>query len=177
MAREGNNEISVCTDNTLDPQIIPVTSDFNKNNGLHNPAFLLKMKDIYFSPEAYGMHCLHVSTPYVTRTKASTKVETRDRERREEGQEGERNAHSEERRGRDTVYTNKETIEVAGGRAQNYTKTFEIRAPHLCGLASDDPYLYNVSLTMSDEKGALTDQAETKTGYRFYQATSGNGFT
>ena len=174
VAREGNNEISVCTDNTLDPQMIPVTSDFNKNNGLHNPAFLLKMKDIYFSPEAYGMYRLHVSTPYVTRTKASTKVETRIVNAGKKARKVNVTLTLKNAAGA-TVYTNKETVEVAGGGAQDYTKTFEIRAPHLWdGL--DDPYLYNVSLTMSDEKGALTDQAETKTGYRFYQATSGNGF-
>ena len=45
----GTNTIDVMCDNHEDVNLIPVASDFNKNNGLHNPAYFLQMNSVYFS--------------------------------------------------------------------------------------------------------------------------------
>lgn len=50
LVRKGENRIEVTCDNHEDVNLIPVSSDFNKNGGLHNPVWLLKMSPIYFSP-------------------------------------------------------------------------------------------------------------------------------
>ena len=54
--KEGDNIISVTCNNHGDRNLIPVSSDFNKNNGLHNPVHLLQYNDLYFAPDTKGMH-------------------------------------------------------------------------------------------------------------------------
>ena len=54
--KKGVNTLEVTCDNREDLNMIPVTSDFNKNGGLHYPVWLMEMEDVYLSPEAYGMY-------------------------------------------------------------------------------------------------------------------------
>ena len=46
--QKGVNRLEVVCDNSEDVEMIPVSSDFNKNGGLHNPVWLLVMDDVYF---------------------------------------------------------------------------------------------------------------------------------
>ena len=56
-----SGQVEVVCDNTEDLELIPVSSDFNKNGGLHNPVRLLVYGDLFFSPEEYGPYRLHVA--------------------------------------------------------------------------------------------------------------------
>ena len=67
--KEGR-ELEVFCDNFLDLDRIPLTSDFNKNGGLHYPVWLLKCPAVHFSPEAYGYYRMHVSQNEVSDEKA-----------------------------------------------------------------------------------------------------------
>ena len=42
LLQAGENQVEVVCDNQMDVEMIPVHSDFNKNNGLHNPVSLLE---------------------------------------------------------------------------------------------------------------------------------------
>lgn len=53
--REGRNEIEVRTDNTMDLTMPPVSSDFNKNNGLHDRVYLLCSGPIYINTSTMGI--------------------------------------------------------------------------------------------------------------------------
>lgn len=75
--RKGVNRLEVVCDNTEDVEMAPVTSDFNKNGGLHNPVWLLVMDDIYFSPEDFGQYRLRCETPEVSRKKVVTNVKAK----------------------------------------------------------------------------------------------------
>lgn len=46
LLKAGENEILIACDNHEDTELIPVSSDFNKNGGLHNPVYLLEMNNI-----------------------------------------------------------------------------------------------------------------------------------
>ena len=47
----GTNRLEVICNNSEDINMAPVSSDFNKNGGLHGRVWLLDMDDVYFSPE------------------------------------------------------------------------------------------------------------------------------
>ena len=69
-------QVEVVCDNTEDIEMIPVSSDFNKNGGLHNPVRLLVYDDVFFSPEEFGPYRLHVVQQEVTDNKVVAEVRT-----------------------------------------------------------------------------------------------------
>ncbi len=172
--KAGENTVEVMCDNHEDVNLIPVSSDFNKNNGLHNPAYFLQMNSVYFSPESHGMYRMHVTTPEVSAQTATTNVEACI------VNAGNSKAHlSVTTRIRDakgrTVYVYTEKTALEANEAKNYVHSFKLKKPHLWnGL--DDPYLYTAEMTVSNANGKKTDKASTKIGYRFYEMTRDKGF-
>lgn len=174
--REGDNTVTVVCDNHEDVSLIPVSSDFNKNGGLHNPVFLQRMSNVFFSPEHTGLYRLHVATPRVT-DEAATACLRADV------------ANTTGRRQRIAVCFR---LQDAGGRtvyerSRHYdlrphqtapltvTDSCVIARPHLWqGLA--DPYRYNAVITLSDSKGRTLDRVSAKIGFRYFKATPDSGF-
>lgn len=175
--RPGRNTVVVTCDNHEDVNLIPVNSDFNKNGGLHNPVYLLRMSNVYFSPERMGLYRLHVSTPRVTdeRAVACMRADV---------------VNTSGRRQRITVSYLLQDAE--GHKVCERTRSYSILPrhalrplavmdscvvdhPHLWqGLT--DPYRYRVVMTLRDEKGTLLDRVSTRIGFRYYQATADRGF-
>ena len=169
----GDNEIEVETNNHEDITLAPVTSDFNKNNGLHNPVFLLQMNEAYLSPEKFGLYRLHVSTPSVTAAQAQTVVETH-----VVNTSGNRSLRLDiilKDKAGNSVYLGKETLRLRAGQEQTVSHTFSVDNPHLWNGLSD-PYLYTVQLRLSTLGGRLLDEAETAIGYRFFRMDKDKGF-
>ena len=75
--KRGNNTVEVVCDNSVDLNMVPVSSDFNKNGGLHYPVWMLEMDEVYLSPEAYGLYRMHCLTPEVSRNRVETRMRTR----------------------------------------------------------------------------------------------------
>lgn len=174
LVREGKNEVSVVCDNHEDVDLIPVSSDFNKNGGLHNPAFLLKMNPVYLSPEAFGLYRLHVSTPAVSREKASARVETQVINSSGKKQKLQIKAILRDKTGR-TVAEQGQSLILPAGTERTVALQLNLDRPHLWdGL--DDPYLYTVDAVVLNSKGKEQDKASTKVGFRFYEMTRNNGF-
>lgn len=172
---EGENTITVTCDNHEDVNLIPVNSDFNKNGGLHNPVFLLKMSPLYFSPEQTGLYRLHVSTSKVNEEQATTVMTA---------QLGNNTGHRSkvtvvfslvDAEG-DQVYSHAVPYQVAtGSKLLTVSDQFTVSHPHLWNGVKD-PYLYKAVITLKDKKGTVLDEVRTKIGYRFYQVTADRGF-
>lgn len=174
LVHEGKNDINVVCDNHEDVELIPVSSDFNKNGGLHNPAFLLKMNPVYLSPEAFGLYRLHVSTPEVSREKASARVETQVVNSSGKKQKLQVKAILRDKTGR-TVAEQGQSLVLPTGTERTVALQLNLDRPHLWdGL--DDPYLYTVDAVVLNSKGKKQDKASTKVGFRFYEMTRDNGF-
>ena len=174
LVASGTNEIAITTDNHEDPDLIPVSSDFNKNNGLHNPVHLLRMAPVYFSPEAYGMYRLHVSTPFVSDSSAQIRVETRVVNAAGHAVQATLRVVMTDAKGQ-PVYSHEEPVSLERDGSIDYRTAFSIARPHLW-QGTRDPYLYNVDLTLTDSQGRPFDQARTRTGLRYYQLTYSKGF-
>lgn len=172
-ARKGVNRIEVTCSNKEDLAMIPVTSDFNKNGGLHNPVWLLDMDDIYFSPEEYGMYRLRCETPVVTRRNVETKVATRI------VNSGDKDAdilvrvqllESDGRLG----YQADRTVNVKAFSDYEFTHDFLLSGLRLWE-GVDDPYMYTLRIEMFKGR-RMMDIVETKIGYRTFTMDPDLGF-
>lgn len=165
--KEGR-ELEVFCDNFLDLDRIPLTSDFNKNGGLHYPVWLLECPAVHFSPEAYGYYRMHVSQKEVSDEKACGEAKTQIRNYSAQDQEVTVRWSLKDAEGVEVLAHN-ETVTLAGGAAQDVVWDYVLENPHLWnGL--EDPYLYTLTV------GAGEDRAETEVGFRYFSIDREKGF-
>lgn len=170
----GKNGVEVTCDNHEDVELIPVHSDFNKNGGLHNPVYLLEMNDIYFSPVTNGLYRLHVATPTVSEKVATTMATTDIVNSTKRVQSVSVALSLKDERGR-ICYHAEEKVAIEGGKTARYNKSFGLKNPHLWN-GKEDPYLYTVTIAITNSRGQKLDEVETKVGYRFYRMDAEKGF-
>ena len=155
---KGDNEVEVVCDNTEDLELIPVSSDFNKNGGLHNPVWLyVPSGDVYFDPVEFGPYRLHVMQEKVSDAAASVVVKA--------AVHGTADVNLKVRDASGKMVYKHTQKEVSGA----YEHAFTLENPHLWnGL--EDPYLYMVELSSGDDK------VMTEVGFRYYSIDREKGF-
>ena len=165
--KEGR-ELEVFCDNFLDLDRIPLTSDFNKNGGLHYPVWLLECPAVHFSPEAYGYYRMHVSQTEVNDEKACGEAKAQIRNYSAQDQEVTVRWSLKDAEGVEVLAHN-ETVTLAGGSAQDVVWDYALENPHLWnGL--EDPYLYTLTVSTGE------DRAETEGGFRYFSSDREKGF-
>lgn len=161
-------EVEVYCENTLNLDRIPLSADFNKNGGIHYPAWLLECPAVHLSPEAYGYYRMHVSQKEVSDEKAvgEAKVQIKNSSAEEQAVSIKwslRDAAGVE------VLAHNETTTLAGGAAQDIVWDFTLDNPHLWnGL--EDPYLYTLTVSVGE------DYAKTEVGFRYFSMDREKGF-
>ena len=164
-----SGQVEVICDNTEDIELIPVSSDFNKNGGLHNPVRLLVYDDVFFSPEgAYGPYRLHVVQKEVADDKAVAEIRAQIR-----------NAGRavqcpvavviKDASGK-VVAEDVSQVSMESGAVQEFAKTLTLDNPHLWN-GTIDPYLYTVELSVGK------DVACTEVGFRYFSVDREKGFS
>ena len=165
--KEGR-ELEVFCDNFLDLDRIPLTSDFNKNGGLHYPVWLLECPAVHFSPEAYGYYRMHVSQTEVSDERAAGQAKAQLRNYSDQEQEVSVCWSLKDAAGAEVLAHN-ETITLAGESAQDVVWDYALENPHLWnGL--EDPYLYTLTVSAGE------DRAETEVGFRYFSIDREKGF-
>ena len=156
---KGENTVEVVCNNTEDINLIPVSSDFNKNGGLHNPAWLyIPVGDVYFDPIEFGPYRLHVTQENVSESSADVTVEAT--------LHGMADVTLKVRDASGKIvykYTK-------NGVTEDYWHSFTLENPHLWN-GKEDPYLYTVELSAGD------DNAMTEVGFRYYSIDREKGFS
>ena len=153
------NVLEVVCDNTMDLEMIPISSDFNKNGGLHNPVWLLQFKGGHFSPSAYGPYRMHVSQLSVSDDEAVAEARVN-----VIGGKGTVRWKLLDANGTRVLESESET-----GDDGESVWSFRLPEPHLWN-GTADPYLYRVT---ADIDG---DHAETEVGFRYFRMDRDNGF-
>ena len=171
--KKGVNTVEVVCDNSEDLNLIPVSSDFNKNGGLHNPVWLLEMDDIFLSPEAYGMYRLHCEAPVVTKRKVETRVRTRLVNSSSKGADIKVRVQLVEADGTLGYQADRE-VHVPALSEYDYEHDFLASGIHLWN-GKKDPYLYTVRVELFKGKRML-DIAESQFGYRSFEMDPEKGF-
>ena len=155
----GENTVEVVCDNTEDIDMIPVSSDFNKNGGLHNPAWLyVPAGDVYFDPAEFGPYRLHVTQENVSESSADVTVKA--------SVHGKADVTLKVRNAAGKVVYKHTKNDVSGA----YEHAFTLENPHLWN-GVEDPYLYTVELSAGD------DDAMTEVGFRYYSIDREKGFS
>lgn len=171
--KKGVNTLEVTCDNSEDLNMIPVSSDFNKNGGLHYPVWLMEMEDVYLSPEAYGMYRLHCETPEVSKRKVVTKVKTRLVNSTTKSADVLVRIQLVEKDGTLGYQADRE-IRLSPKSEMDFEHDFEATGIRFWnGLK--DPYLYTARVEVFKGKRML-DIAEVKIGYRSYELDPVKGF-
>ena len=156
---KGENTVEVVCDNTEDINLIPVSSDFNKNGGLHNPAWLyVPSGDVYFDPVAFGPYRLHVTQENVSETSAGVTVKA--------ALHGKADVTLKVRDASGKIVYKHTKNDVS----EAYEHAFTLENPHLWN-GVEDPYLYTVELSAGD------DNAMTEVGFRYYSIDREKGFS
>lgn len=170
---EGTNKVEVICNNAENLSMAPVTSDFNKNGGLHGPVWLLRMEDLYLDPSEYGQYRLRVETPEVGPNKVTTNVRAK---------------IMNPTRTETKVLVRVQLLEPNGLLAYQADRELFVKAYSeydfnhdffLTGLhfwdGVKDPYLYTVRIEVFKGK-RMMDIADTKIGYRYFELDPQEGF-
>ena len=165
----GGKEIEVICDNSEDWSRIPLTSDFNKNGGIHYPVWLLELPEVYLAPDTYGLYRLHVSTPSVSEKEASGEARSQLCNASGTKQDIPVVWSLKDASGA-TVITYDETVSLDPGSSRELAWDFTLLRPHLWN-GTIDPYLYTVCVQAGEDK------AETEMGFRYYSIDPENGFS
>ena len=153
------NVLEVVCDNTMDLEMIPISSDFNKNGGLHNPVWLYQFSGAHFSPQAYGTYRVHVSQVEVSDTKAAAEARVK-----VVGGKGMVKWQLLDEGGAAVLQA--ESPISAEGEA---LWAFTLPEPHLWN-GTLDPYLYTLTADIAG------DHAETEVGFRYFRVDAQKGF-
>jgi beta-galactosidase len=161
-------QVEVICDNTEDIEMIPVSSDFNKNGGLHNPVRLLLYDDVYLSPEEYGPYRLHVVQKEVTDDKAVVEVKAHIRN---VGNAVDAPVRAVVKDGDGKVVAEDVShFSLTSGAEEEFAVTLTVDNPHLWN-GTIDPYLYTVDLSVGK------DAASTEVGFRYFSVDREKGFS
>ena len=162
-------EVEVACENEQNLDRIPLTSDFNKNGGIHYPVWVLDCPQVHFSPKAYGYYRLHVAQVAVSDAQAQAQAKTMLRNSSAKAKKTAVQWTLKDADGK-VVKTYKQKVSVPAGSEINVTWDFTLSDPHLWnGLA--DPYLYTVTVA------AGKDKAETEIGFRYFSVDAEKGFS
>ena len=138
------SHLEVICENTLNPDRIPLSADFNKNGGIHYPVWLLECPEVHISPEANGFYRLHVSTPHVCDSSTVGVARTQICNTSDKDQEVPIVWSLKDASGLEVIAHN-QTVMMKAGTRKDVSWDFTLDNPHLWnGLK--DPYLYTVSV-------------------------------
>ena len=161
-------QVEVVCDNTEDIEMIPVSSDFNKNGGLHNHVRLLLYDDVFFSPEEYGPYRLHVVQKEITDERAVVEIRAHVKNVGP-AFEGPLHVVIKDAVG-EVVVDEKHRIGMLPDTEKDFETTMIVENPHLWNGVLD-PYLYTVELSVGG------DVVSTEVGFRYFSVDREKGFS
>ena len=162
-----DNLIAVRVNNSKVPELAPLQADFTFYGGLYRDVELIKKNKIGFDIVTNATRGMEIKTPEVSHEKAvciiSSTVE---------------NTYGEPKTVTVSAVIGTECkqadVELPANGKTDISFEFEITSPHLWN-GRKDPYLYNVSLTVS-ENGTELDKIQDEIGLRFFNIDINKGF-
>lgn len=167
-AKQGTNKLEVWVTNAYNPEILPISGDFNIYGGIHRPCHLLVTEQDCISPLFYASPGVFIHQDKVSEKQAQITVET-----------------MLSLRGKKQGLKVRTTVEDAKGNIilqnieqnvtnENVKQPFVIDHPVLWN-AKQNPYLYKVIVELLDA-GKVIDRVEQRTGLRYFSVDADKGF-
>lgn len=167
-AKQGINKLEVWVTNAYNPEILPISGDFNIYGGIHRPCHLLVTEQDCISPLFYASPGVFIHQDKVSEKQAQITVETMLSLR----------GKKQGLKVRTTIEDAKRNI-ISQNIEQNVTnenvkQPFVIDHPVLWN-AKQNPYLYKVIVELLDA-GKVIDRVEQRTGLRYFSVDADKGF-
>lgn len=167
-AKQGINKLEVWVTNAYNPEILPISGDFNIYGGIHRPCHLLVTEQDCISPLFYASPGVFIHQDKVSEKQAQITVETMF-----------------SLRGKKQGLKVRTTVEDAKGNIisqnieqnitnENVKQPFVIDHPVLWN-AKQNPHLYKVIVELLDN-GKVIDRVEQRTGLRYFSVDADKGF-
>ena len=167
-AKQGTNKLEVWVTNAYNPEILPISGDFNIYGGIHRPCHLLVTEQDCISPLFYASPGVFIHQDKVSEKQAQITVET-----------------MLSLRGKKQGLKVRTTIEDVKGNIisqnieqnvtnENVKQPFVIDHPVLWN-AKQNPHLYKVIVELLDN-GNVIDRVEQRTGLRYFSVDADKGF-
>lgn len=167
-AKQGTNKLEVWVTNAYNPEILPISGDFNIYGGIHRPCHLLVTEQDCILPLFYASPGVFIHQDKVSEKQAQITVET-----------------MLSLRGKKQGLKVRTTIEDVKGNIisqnieqnvtnENVKQPFVIDHPVLWN-AKQNPHLYKVIVELLDN-GKVIDRVEQRTGLRYFSVDADKGF-
>lgn len=170
---EKKNKILIKVDNRHNPDVTPLSADFNFYGGIYRDVWLVRKKDIHFDLLDKSTKGVYASTPKVSNEMATLNVKA--------------NITNSQKQKQELLYVVKvfdaewklideKNIDFTINSDSTTTKdaVFNISNPELWSPTS--PVLYNIEASIYDNQGNLLDQIIFKKGFRWFEMDEKRGF-
>jgi beta-galactosidase len=166
--------LAVRVSNAAEPDVAPLSGDFNVFGGLYRPVHLIETNAIGFALTDHGSSGIVWYQTSVTKERALLDIKawiSNGTKRNEQlilttavfDASGKRIAAADQQ------------IQVVTGVTAPFSSHVEVPQPHLWN-GREDPYLYKAVVELRSEDGSLIDAVEQPLGVRFYRIDPDRGF-
>ncbi|WKN44872.1 glycoside hydrolase family 2 protein [Tunicatimonas pelagia] len=167
------NTLSVKVNNAYDASLMPLTGDFNHYGGLYRPVHLLVKPPVCISPLDDASSGIYIRQDTVSSTQAQLTVTTLVNSTSSAA------AHQVKVTVKDaagqTVTQQVKEKSVLPDTTTTFTSRLTIDNPHLW-QGRPDPYLYQVQVTLQDQRGEIIEEKVQPLGLRYFRLDAEQGF-
>ena len=169
--QSGDNVLVVRTDNSVPAgkdaataDILPLTGDFFVHGGLYRPVRLIAVDPIHVDLSDSGGSGVFATTASASATAARIDVRTRVANADRRAGAARITASLIDAEGR-VAASARSSLKLAGGATQEGALVLDVADPHRW-QGTDDPYLYTLSVDVTDPRGRLLDRVRQPFGIR-----------
>ena len=170
---EGKNTLTVTTNNSLNPNISPLSGDFTIYGGLYRPVSLIETDDLCIKPDYYASPGVFISQNKVTNSEASISVTTLLSTKNKTTGPVKFAITVLDPRGFTAAYSENTVTPNKWELAKDVQELFLVHP--LLWQGRDNPYLHKVKVVVSDENGQI-DEIEQPLGLRSVDIHPQKGF-
>jgi beta-galactosidase len=174
LLQAGDNVVAVKVSNARDPDIAPLSGDFNVFGGLYRQVKLITLEPLHVSPLDSGSSGVYVKQVKVTDESAELEITTKLRSISASNTQATVKATVTDASGV-AVGTASAQDAISPGQTHDVVSTIAINRPHLWN-AKSDPYQYNVIVEVSQGTNASTDKLTIPIGMRYFKVDPKQGF-
>ncbi len=170
-----DNVLAVKVDNSFNPNIPPLSGDFNIDGGLYRHVNLIATNPLHVSLTDYASPGVYLRQTNVSADSADVQVTTKLRNDDTADRDATVLTTVVDADG-NVVTTLEDSLTLVSGTGTDVVQKTTIDKPHLWD-GRNDPYMYQVCVQVIDtDSGAVVDQVEQPLGLRYYWVDPDTGF-
>jgi beta-galactosidase len=170
-----SNVIAVKASNAFDTTVAPVDADYTFFGGMYRGVDLIYTSPVHFSWSEFGSEAIRATADPVSKAAAHLDIRVRLANQTKTSSKVLVVSRLSAKESENFIPVQK-TAWTAVEKETLVEHSMEITKPHLWDGRSD-PFMYQLTVTISDEKGRLLDELKQKVGFRFFKITSDEGFS